>query len=497
MILLSLAPILIFGVGLVTFRRHAFAVAAVSFTAAVLLALGVWQMLPHAFFVAGSKAVVIAAEISLILFGALIFLEVMRAERVLSSLEHYLEQFSKDIRVQVILLTWFFGAFLEGTAGFGIPALIIAPLLMHIGISARLSVVLALIGNTVPVSFGAVGTPVRIGLADFGATAVAQDTVFLGAMLSLFVPVIILAILTKGMGKSREFFTDGLPFALWSGTTFGVAYYFSQYLGQEFPTLFGSLFGLAATLIPLKTGMFAPKTTTRAKPYEPNERPLHIMRVLAPYLAVVSLLIAGRVVLPSFTLQLPLGETQILRFFNPGIAFLSVVLVYWIGYPHLRVEGPRLLKEATLRLRRPAILLLTTVGLVQVMALSGQNLTGYASMVSYSFQRLDTILLPVFSPVIGALGGFVAGSTTLSNLIFGSVQSQAALAASYSVSSILALQVLGATAGNSLALSNIVAASSSVGLHREEGHIVRDVFPWAMLYLAIIALAGVGLILIT
>jgi lactate permease len=118
-------------------------------------------------------------------------------------------------------------------------------------------------------------------------------------------------------------------------------------------------------------------------------------------------------------------------------------------------------------------------------------------MVRYSFESLHTSLLPLVSPLIGALGGFVGGSTTLSNLIFGGVQANAAVAAGYSVSSILALQVLGATAGNSLALSNVVAASSSVGLHHEEGHIVRDVFPWAMLYLVIIVLAGGGLILIS
>jgi lactate permease len=188
---------------------------------------------------------------------------------------------------------------------------------------------------------------------------------------------------------------------------------------------------------------------------------------------------------------------QVIRLFNPGFAFLAVVLVYWIGYPHLRAEVPRLTFEAVKRLKRPAVLLVTTVGLTQVMALSGENLTGYASMVRYSFESLHTSLLPLVSPLIGALGGFVGGSTTLSNLIFGGVQANAAVAAGYSVSSILALQVLGATAGNSLALSNVVAASSSVGLHHEEGHIVRDVFPWAMLYLVIIVLAGGGLILIS
>lgn len=468
-----------------------------SFFLTVILALGVWQMLPHAFVAAGIKALFIAGEISVILFGALVFLEVMRAERVLSSLEHYLEKFSRDIRVQVILLVWFFGAFLEGTAGFGIPALIVAPLLVHIGISARLAVVLALVANTVPVTFGAVGTPVRIGLADFSNTLVAQDTVFLGAMLSLFIPVIVLAALTYGLKRDRGFFTGGLPFALWSGTVFAVAYYFSQYIGLEFPTLLGSLFGLVAALVPLKFGMFAPAEVHRAKPYEPNELPLHPIRVLAPYLALVSLLIAGRVVLPSYPISLPLGEVQMLRLFNPGFAFLVVVLVYWIGYPHLRSEATRISFDALKRLKRPAVLLVTTVGLTQVMALSGENLTGYASMVRYSFQGLDTAFLPVISPFIGALGGFVAGSTTLSNIIFGGVQASAAVSAGYPVSNILSLQVLGATSGNALSLSNIVAASSSVGLHREEGHTVREVFPWAMLYLLIITLAGGGLVLLS
>ena len=83
----------------------------------------------------------------------------------MESLAIYLNNFSDDRRIQVILLGWFLEAFLEGIAGFGTPAIVVGPMLLVLGLSPLQAMIIALLGNGVPVPFGAAGTPIRVGLA--------------------------------------------------------------------------------------------------------------------------------------------------------------------------------------------------------------------------------------------------------------------------------------------------------------------------------------------
>jgi len=104
------------------------------------------------------------------------------------------------------------------------------------------------------------------------------------------------------------------------------------------------------------------------------------------------------------------------------------------------------------------------------------------------FRSLETEFLPFIAPFVGALGAFVAGSATLSNLIFGTIQAHAANQAGFTVSIILSLQLLGATAGNMISIPNIIAAESAVGLKGEEKEIIKKILPWVIVYIFLIVL---------
>ncbi len=460
---------------------------------ATILAWQIWRVEPATFNGSVLKGIMTMIDIGIVIFGALVFLEVMRAERVLSSIEHYLHSVSSDSRIQVLLLAWFFGAFLEGSAGFGIPALIVAPLLVNVGLKPALAVMLALLANSVPVTFGAVGTPILVGLSGFPTMAIAQQTAFIAALLGLGLPTLLLAVLTIGLNQSwREYFRGGLPFALWSGVAFVVPYYFSLLIGPEFPSLFGAIIGMVLAIIPLKFGWFVPPQLHRAKNYEPNENPLHLGRTLFPYLLLVALLIGGRLILPQFSISLPGDLLHQVRLFNPGLLLLFVASLYMLRYRMPRSEVLRFANDGLLRLGRPALIIFCTATIMQIMMNSGVNTSGLSSMVEYGFDRLQTAWLPLYAPLVGALGGFVAGSTTLSNVIFGSIQAYSASVVGYSTVAILALQVVGATGGNIMSLTNVIAAVSTVDAKREEGHIMLSLVAPVALYLGAVLLIGIA-----
>jgi lactate permease len=111
------------------------------------------------------EAGAITLGVLLILFGALFLVEQLRAAGAVRAIERWLGSLSPDPRLQVLLVAWLLGSFFEGAAGFGTPAAITAPLLVALGFSPLLAVVLALVGDSVAVSFGAVGTPVLVGMA--------------------------------------------------------------------------------------------------------------------------------------------------------------------------------------------------------------------------------------------------------------------------------------------------------------------------------------------
>src|SRR3989304_4846534 len=118
------------------------------------LAAFYWKAFPV--FILGSalKGFLVALDIFFIIFGAIFFLEIMRETKIIENIGYHLESISKDIRIQVIFLAWFFENFLEGTAGFGTPSIVVAPLLIGLGIAPINAAIIAILGNSTSGIFG-------------------------------------------------------------------------------------------------------------------------------------------------------------------------------------------------------------------------------------------------------------------------------------------------------------------------------------------------------
>jgi lactate permease len=180
--LLALIPILTVFLLLVVLRWPAKRAMPIAFFVTALAAYFLWEVPGHQIGAASVKGVVTALEVLFIVFGAVLLLNTLKESGAIHTIRKGFIEISPDRRVQAIIICWLFGSFIEGASGWGTPAAILAPLLVAIGFPAMASVMVALIIQSTPVSYGAVGTPILVGVSSglAGADNVAVEASGLG-----------------------------------------------------------------------------------------------------------------------------------------------------------------------------------------------------------------------------------------------------------------------------------------------------------------------------
>ena len=541
--LLAILPILVAAVLLVGFRLPARVAMPVVYVLAVLIGGIAWTM-PLAQIVAASiQGLFIAFEILFIIFAAILLLNVLKHSGAIAAIRSGFTTITPDRRVQVVIVCWLFGSFIEGASGFGTPAAITAPLLVALGFPALTAVMLGMMVQSTPVTFGAVGTPILVGvrggldsadvtqqLAGAGLEfaeylqIVTAHVVLLHAIVGTIMPLLMIMMMTRFFGENRSW-TEGLsiwPFALLGGVAFTVPYYFTGVLlGPAFPSLLGGLVGLAIVttaarkkfLVPNDTWDFPQRTTWpddwMGKLEMRLETPDKVMspaRAWMPYLLVAVLLVLTR--LP----QLPFGaalRSIVFRwedilgtpvtattapFYLPAAMLLIVALVTVVLHGVRVRQFTAAVSESTRTLLGAGFVLVFAVPMVRIYINSDVNALDIQSMPIAMAEWVSMnvgAVWPFFAPFIGALGAFIAGSNTVSNLMFSLFQHGVATALDISAAMVVALQAVGAAAGNMIAIHNVVAASATVGLLGQEGATLRRTILPTMYYL--VATGALGL----
>lgn len=561
--LLALAaalPILVVGVLLVGRRWPAAQAMPVAYLVVVALALGVWSVPPWQVAAASINGLVVAAALLYIIFGAILLLRTLEAGRALETIRGSFTAISPDRRVQVVLVAWLFGSFIEGSAGFGTPAAVCVPLLVGLGFPPMAAVTAGMIIQSTPVSFGALGTPILVGIgsglgeaSDVGRWAegagvgmprellheIGTRVAILHAAIGTFVPLLLCTLMTRVFG-SRRSWREGLavwPLALSAAFAMTIPYVLTAWLfGPEFPSLFGGMIGLGIITLLLRRGWLLPRggvwdfgsaaswpadwtgivaaDDLAANASDPMRRPATINAWL-PYVIVAGLLVITR--LP----ELPVGDwlksvefawpnvfatditARLQPLYLPGTIFIVASLLTW---PLHRIAASRYRHAWQLSVRtliHASLPLLFAVPMVQVFIWSegtvDDSLTrraAYPSMpdvLATAAAELAGRAWPLVAPLIGGLGAFVAGSNTLSNMLFSAFQFRTGVAIGADPLWIVALQAVGGAAGNMVCVHNVVAACAVAGLLGREGIILRlTVLP----FLAYALLAGfAGLLL--
>ncbi|MDT8860973.1 L-lactate permease [Alkalihalobacillus sp. MEB130] len=526
--LIALTPIISVVVFLVVLRMPAMKAMPISLLVTGVIAYFFWQVPIVQLAAASIEGVLIGLSILYIVFGAILLLNTLQASGAIDTIRNSFLGISNDRRIQVILIAWLFGAFIEGAAGFGTPAAIAAPLLVALGFPPLAAVVLALVADSSPVSFGAVGTPVIVGVqqglqegADLAPVAalylqdiaitdflrlLSAQVMQIDVIVGTLMPLILILLLTRFFGENRSW-KEGLvmwKFAIFAGLSFTVpALLVATFIGPEFPAIIGGLSGLVLVLFALKRRWFLPEDTwdfgaesTWSKEWfgaitvEKSEKPLKMHLALAwiPYVLLGVILVLTRLdVLPlkSWLLSFVVGWENILGteisanfqpLYLPGSVFLVVVAITYFLH-RMKFQAFKMAFSVSGKaLIGTSITLFTAVPMVRIFINSGVNFAGLESMpVELAFQA-STYLgdgWPFVAPFIGALGSFISGSATFSNMMFSLFQFNVADQSGLDPMLVLGLQVLGANAGNMICVVNVVAAASVVGLVGKEGAIIR------------------------
>ena len=532
--LLAFSPILLAAILLIGLRWPAKHAMPLVYLLTAAVGLFAWDMTLNRVLASTLQGLLITLGLLWIIFGAILLLNTLKHSGGITAIRAGFTTISPDRRIQAIIIAWLFGCFIEGASGFGTPAAIAAPLLVAIGFPAMAAVLMGMLVQSTPVSFGAVGTPIIVGLntgldtATIGAQLVEQgsswtqflqlitsEVAIIHATVGVIMPTVMAMMLTRffGQEKSWKAGLEVLPFAIFAGLAFVVPYVFTGvFLGPEFPSLLGGLIGLAIVtsaarfgfLVPKKTWDFAPADkwpsewlgTVEMKLDELTAKPMSALRAWLPYVLVGALLVVSRVfpdvgnALKAVVVNFPdlLGETGISANFQPlylpgGILVAVVLATFFLHGMKARDLG-KAVKESSSVLLSAGFVLLFTVPMVRILINSGVNGAELSSMpILMARWVADSVggIYPLLAPSIGALGAFIAGSNTVSNMMFSQFQFGVASSLGISGALIVAVQAVGAAAGNMVAIHNVVAASATVGLLGREGSTLRKTI-WPTLY---------------
>ncbi|TVP69773.1 MAG: L-lactate permease [Leptolyngbya sp. LCM1.Bin17] len=540
---IALLPIVTVFLLLVVGRRPASQAMPGALAVTIAIAVLIWQVpIPY---IAASlvQGVVIAAEILFIVFGAILLLNVLQGSGAIAVIRQSLLGLSPDRRVQMIIIAWLFGSFIEGASGFGTPAVICVPLLVVVGFPALAAVIAALIIQSTPSTYGAVGTPLLFGMdtglagaPDVEATLAAQgldnltyiarvggQAGLIHAIIGSLIPLILVITITRlfGSGPSQRDGWTLWPFCLVAGLAFTVPYSLTAVLlGPEFPAMIGGLVGLGIIVVVVRRGWLQPQQpwdfpapdtwpdlwSGSVTPHlDPPLKPMTVLTAWLPYVLLGLLLVLSRLeALPlrGWLQSLRLGWANIFGttitvtstpLYLPATMFLVVVTVTYFLH-HMKPQDIQMaMGRAVPILQKTALALGAAVLMARVFINSDVNGVGLSSMpltLAAGMSAVAGQTWPLFAAIVGMVGSFVAGSVTVSNMMFSLFQFGVADATGKSPETILALQTVGASAGNVFCVSNIVAAAATVGLLGREGIIIRQLLPVVVYYLVMAGLLG-------
>lgn len=486
----------------------------------ILLSITVWGVGSNVILASILQGTHKALTILLILFGAIVLLETLRGTGAVTRINQGFRNISKDMRVQVIIVAFLFGSLIEGAAGFGTPAVVTGPLMVALGFTPMAAAALALIADSSAVSFGAVGTPVQVGLSNVpGADlpffqTIAVKITQIDLLGATFVPFILVLILTIFFGGGKGIKASA-PLLLWSllvGLTYSIsALLFATWFGHEFVSILAALTGLVLATVTAKKGILLPKEEWKEALQEDFKEDkeassMSLLTAWSPYLVVVALLLITRIVTPvkQFTLNvLDLSWNGILGFeeissgwqvlYSPGTVLVVAALVALVIQRKSFSTFASASVKAVGSIKNAGLALLFTLALVQVFTNSGINGNELVSMPQYIAKSLAAGFGSMWifvAPYLGELGSFITGSATVSNLTFAPVQHSIATQTNLNSDIVLAVQVMGSSAGNMICVHNVVAASAVVGLAGKEGDIIRKTLGPALLYGALAGLGG-------
>lgn len=389
----------------------------------------------------------------------------------IEKIKSFLNSITEDKNIQALIISFCFGGFLESVAGFGTAVAIPTGMLVSLGFNPVKAAIISLVANSVPVAFGALGLPVIV-LSNLTQLSLPLITKYVALQLlpfSLFIPLAIVIISNEGFRGIKNSVMD----AFMVGFTFTlIQTVVAFFVGPELVAVLGSLFSLMVIVLV--------KSFRKKNPY--------LNQIFLPFVNYVILLVL--VVLTRITFVDPLSKYPFVLYVNvldhsikieylttPGtlLLFSSVVGAYLQGANTKKIFNTMIV--TLLKIKWSALTIVSIVILAKIMGNTGMIVSS-AILIA----KVSGMLYPVFAPVVGAIGTFITGSDTSSNILFGVLQRETAKSIGVNIEWITASNTSGATAGKMISPQSIAVASSSVGLQGYEKKIISVTLPICLVY---------------
>lgn len=447
-----------------------------------------------------------------VIFGAIMFNRMMETTGCIDVIRKWLGTISPNPVAQLMIIGWAFAFMIEGASGFGTPAAIAAPILMSLGFNPLKVAIFTLVMNSVPVSFGAVGTPTWFGFAPLNLSqhdilSIGQQTGIMHFFAGFIIPIIALSFIV-----SREEIRKNLGFIGISVFSCTIPYVALAMVNEEFPSLVAGAIGLMVSVFAANKGWGLSKEYGDGADLE--KVPLvQVVKALAPLGMLIGMLVITRIKQlgikglltssdPWFSFSLPglsdITVTQSLTIVFANIfgeavsekyqtlyvpAWIPFVFTVWICIALYQTK----FKDAWTfyvgtfnQTKKPLLALMGALIMVKLMMVGGDE--SMVKIIGKEFAAMAGDNWIYFSPYLGAIGAFFSGSNTVSNLTFGPIQQQIALDTGLSVTLILAMQSVGGAMGNMVCINNIIAVCTVLNVQNSEGAIMKKTVVPMMIY---------------
>lgn len=455
---LSVLPIVALAVALAVFKVKAHVATCGAAVLAVALA-GVFFRSSLSWTAAGRAALdgvgFALYPICLVVLAALFVYSLTVESGAMKTIREGLVRVSPDARVLALLVVWGFGNFMEGMAGFGTAVAIPAALLVGVGFDPAKAVLVCLVANTTPTAYGSVGVPISILAKVSGCEvgALAGTTAALQLAVTALGPFLVLLVL-----GGRAALRGMVGLALVADAAFLVPWFLAaRFLGPELPDVLGGLSVLAVVSLVATRGRVGGDFRAQARAWLP--------------FGFVVLLLGAATALPA----------DFKRFASPGVLVLVAGFLGGAAQGLSLARMFRVLGKTFVSYWTAFATICCVLVMARVMIAAGMVATLADALVAVTGG-----LYPFFAPVVGALGGFVTGSGTSANVLFGALQTGAAAQLGVSPALLAAGNVMGAGIGKMICPQSIAIGTAAALIPGRAGEIFRRVFVW---FLAVLLLA--------
>lgn len=497
-VLLAALPILVILALMLGWRWGASRAGAAGYLTALLVAVLAFGATAETLVYAHIKALILSLDVLYIIWTAFLLYRVADEAGAIGEIGAALRRLTNDRGMQALLIGWVFASFLQGAGGFGVPVAVTAPLLVGLGFSPLAAVVIPSVGHGWAVTFGSLGSSFAALMAATGldiATLAPPAALFLG--LASLLTGLLVAHAAAGWEGVRRLWVKALLIGLVMG---GVQYLVAARLGLWNVGAFsGGLAGLLAGV--WLAGNRRRPAAADAPPARSLGTAFAAYGLLILLTALILLVSPVKAFLSGPTLRFAIPETAtrtgyiaaagstkaIHIFSHAGAILLYTSLLAYLVYRRAGLYAPgaagKIIRTTLKKVITSSLSILSMVSMAVVMQQNGLTdalARGLAASVGAAY--------PLLAPWIGALGAFMTGSNTNSNVVFAALQMRTAEMLGYSVAFILAAQTAAAAVASVAAPTKVVVGASTAGMAGKEGDVLRAMLRYTLTLIAFIML---------